>query len=294
MEQSEYEKLLKAGRIAAQALNYGKGIAVQGIRLLDLAEQIEAKIFGLGAKPAFPVNLSIGHQAAHFTPFHDDASIFAENTILKIDVGVEVDGFIGDSALSLGANKQLIQASNEALNKAISLCVPSMPVNEIGKSIKEVISGYGFSPIINLSGHEVKQNALHAGLTIPNHDNHDGTRLREGQVIAVEPFATDGAGKVVDGKASGIFHFIQERPVRNNEARRLMDFIKTNHASLPFAERWIAKQFHTAKFLLAILEREGIIKQYNILIETSKGLVSQAEHTIIVRDKPVITTRYEA
>ncbi|MBI5871647.1 type II methionyl aminopeptidase [archaeon] len=285
----EMLKLLKAGKIAAEVLLYAKSLAKPGINLLDMAEQIEARIVQLGAKPAFPVNLSINSQAAHFTP--QDSSLFlSENYLLKIDIGVEVDGFIGDTAATLGSNKELIKASQDALNQAIRLCTPSTPVNEIGKRIGEVISGYGFSPIINLSGHELKQGILHAGLTIPNHNNNDKTMLKEGQVIAIEPFATNGAGKVIDGKPSSIFRFIQEKPIRNQDARNLMNYIKTEHPSLPFAKRWIAKKFQAAGFLLAILEREGIINQYNVLVESSKGLVSQAEHTIIVKDKPIITT----
>src|SRR3989304_3159521 len=118
------EKILKAGKIASETKKYARVIAKKGMPLLELAEKIEAKIIELGGKLAFPVNLSIDDVAAHYTPSHDDKAV--AHGLLKIDLGVHIDGWIADTAISVDLenneeNKKLIQASKDALENAIKL-----------------------------------------------------------------------------------------------------------------------------------------------------------------------------
>ncbi|MFH0752107.1 MAG: type II methionyl aminopeptidase [archaeon] len=291
MDSEERDKLLKAGKIAREVLEFVKLGAKPGVKLLDLANKADGKIFALDGRPAFPINLSLNHIAAHYTPGIDDETVFTDNDILKIDVGVHVDGFIADTACTVGFDKELIKASEEALKAAIKVCRPGVKVSEIGREVEEVITSYeGYTPIRNLNGHSLAQYELHSGITIPNFDDSSQTVLNDGDVIAIEPFATTGVGRVKTGKPSGIFRLECIRPIRSMEARKLMKFIESKYRSLPFARRWIASM--PANLLnLNILEREEVLHQYPELPEESKGLVSQAEHTVIIGDKPVVTTR---
>jgi len=281
----------KAGKISAEVLAYGKKLAVPGVRLYELAEKIEKKIESLGGKVAFPANLSLNHIAAHYTPLPNDEAVLGEEDILKIDVGAQVNGFIGDTALTIGPNKELIKASEEALKEAIKIATPGTEVRAIGKVISETIRSFGFSPIANLSGHQLGKYILHAGITIPNYDNGDRTVLKEGQVIAIEPFATDGEGAVKDGKPSGIYRLDKLSTPRHLMARKVLQFIKEEYQTLPFSKRAIIRKFPSGTFALLMLEKSGIIYQYNQLPERSKGLVSQAEHTIMVKDNPIVLTK---
>ena len=292
MEVEEQQKLLQAGRIAADVREFLRQEAKPGVKLLELANRGEGRIISLGGKPAFPVNLSLNHIAAHYTPSMDDEAVFTEQDILKIDVGVHVDGYIADTACTVGFDDELIKASREALDAAIKVCAPGVRVCEIGRAVCEVIESHGYSPIRNLSGHSLEQYNLHAGTSIPNFMNSSKVFLEEGEVVAIEPFATTGIGKVKEGKPSGIFKFEKPRPVRSPEARKLMEFISKKYYTLPFARRWLASM--PANILnLSILEKEGVVSQYPELPEESRGLVSQAEHTIIIADKPVVTTKKE-
>jgi len=124
MENINIEKLKQAGKIAAEVREYARQIIKSNITLLEIAEKIESKISELGAKPAFPVNLSINEIAAHYTPRHDDDP--TARGLLKIDLGVHIGGWITDTAFSIDLEnnveyKKLIKASEESLNEAIKL-----------------------------------------------------------------------------------------------------------------------------------------------------------------------------
>ncbi len=291
MDSEERKKLLQAGKIAREVLEFVRLEAKPGVLLIDLANKADGKIFALGGKPAFPINLSLNHIAAHYTPAINDETAFTEQDILKIDVGVHVDGFIADTACTVGFEKDLIRASEDALDAAIKVCRPGVKVSEIGREVERVIKAQeDYSPIINLNGHSLEQYNLHSGKSIPNFNNKSNVALEEGDVIAIEPFATTGVGKVKEGKPSGIFRLENPRPIRSMEARKLMSFIEMKYKTLPFARRWIASM--PANLLnLSILEREGVLHQYPELPEESRGLVSQREHTVIIEDKPIVTTR---
>jgi len=283
----------KAGKISAEALELGKKLVKVDVSVLEVAEKIEAKIIELGGKPAFPVNISLNQIAAHYTPSHDDALRFSQGDLVKIDVGAHVNGAIGDTAttIDLGDNKELVKASEHALKSAIEIFKPGIKFREVGKTIQETIREYGFVPIVNLSGHGLDIYNLHAGITVPNYDNGDEKTLQEGQILAIEPFATKGEGKIIEGKPSGIYRLEQIRPVRDANARKVLLFIAEEYKTLPFAKRWLMKKFPTAAFSLRILENERILAQYPQLPEKTKALVSQAEHTVKVAEKPIVLTQ---
>ncbi len=288
------EKILQAGKIASQVREYAKLIIKPNMPLLEIAEKIEDKIFELGGKPAFPVNLSINNITAHYTPSHDDKSTARD--LLKIDFGVSIEGWIADTAFSIDLegseeNKKLIEASEKALEEATKIAKPGINISQIGKKIQETIESYGFLPIINLSGHEMRQYELHAGITIPNIDDKKNIPLKPG-LYAVEPFATNGTGKVHDGKPSGIYLLVNNKNPRSQTAREILKFIEQTYKSLPFCSRWIIKKFPKALALFALkeLEDNGNLHHFPQLVEKS-GKVSQTEHTILVeKDKITITT----
>ena len=287
------EKIIKAGKISSEVKKYARSFIKKDMPLLEIAEKIEDKIKELGGEFAFPTNLSINEIAAHYTPFYDDQTL--AHGLLKIDLGVHVDGWIADTAFSLDLenseeNKKLIQASEKALENAINITKEKITTSEIGGTIQETIESYGASPIVNLSGHEISQYELHTGVTIPNIDDKKNIILKKG-LYAIEPFATFGNGKVHDGKPSGIYILIDEKNVRSPIAREVLEFIKEEYKTLPFCSRWIVKKFGTkALFGLRQLEENGNLHQFPQLVETSGKPVSQTEHTILINDEKIVTT----
>ncbi len=293
MTPKQKEKILQAGEIAKKVKEYAKYFIKKEMPLLEIAEKIENKIFELGGKPAFPTNLSINEIAAHYTPSYNDET--KVHGLLKVDFGVQVDGWVADTAFSIDLenskeNRELIEASESALENAVKKIKKGISAEEIGKIIQETIENKKFSPIINLSGHEMKQYELHAGLTIPNTGNSAPEKIKEG-LYAIEPFATAGSGKVQDGKPSGIYMLINDKNIRSSEARKILNFISEEYNTLPFCSRWIVKKFGVVSlFALKQLEENGNLHHYPQLVEVSHSKVSQAENTVLIDDKVIVTS----
>ena len=248
----------------------------------------------MGAEPAFPVNLSLNEVAAHYTPSTDDKTI-AEG-LLKIDLGVCVNGYIADTAFSLDLTEEkkfeeMIKLNEEALNNAISKLNVNSKIKDVGKAIQEVVKNSHFSVIKNLSGHSLGKNKIHAGLIIPNYENENNTELKN-MAFAIEPFLTAGSGEVYEGKESEIFILKKDRPVRDPQERELLKFIKENYSTRPFCKRWLEKKnLKNLGFHLKNLTKQGILYNFPVLIEKSKSPVSQAEHTILITDKVEVVTK---
>ncbi len=291
MEDEEMEKTKKAGDIVKKVVSYAKTIIKKDFPLLEIADKIESKIIELGAKPAFPVNLSINEIAAHSTPLWNDTE--KARGLLKVDIGVHIDGYTADTAFSIDLenseeNKKLINSAEEALEKALKIVEKGIEIRKIGIEIEKAIKSHGFQAIRNLSGHSIKRYELHAGLTIPNFDNLNSNQLEEG-IYAIEPFSTSGFGSVKDGKSSTIYHLMKAGSVRDNFAREVLSYIVEEYSTLPFCSRWIYKKFGSRGLLaLKRIEESNLLHHYPQLIEKGNGKVAQAEHTIIITNKEKI------
>lgn len=284
------EKTLKAGEVLKEVLRSLEGKVVVGAKLIEVAEFVENKIVELGAKPAFPCNISINSDAAHFTPAKNDERVFKKGDLVKIDIGAHVDGYIADAAISidLGDHSELIKASKEAVFNAIDAVKTGVDTAKLGKIIEETIRSYGFKPIVNLTGHGLLPYIAHAPPSIYNYATQRGVELEEGMVIAIEPFATDGAGRVVERGECEIYSLLNPKPVRVKLLREMISEISENYKTLPFAKRWLKK---APEIFISKLVREGVLKEYPVLSEVSGGIVSQWEHTVIVeKDSARIVT----
>ncbi len=293
MEKSVEESYRKAGSIACQALKKGVNMIKPGVSVKKILDETESYITSQGAGIAFPAQIAVNEVAAHYCPGEDDL-ILKEGDVVKLDVGVHVDGYIADTArtVNLGDKDDLVKASRDALREALKKTTPGTTLSEIGRTIQETITSYNFSPIKNLSGHALSRYEVHAKPTIPNFDTADDTQLKEGQVIAVEPFATTGAGIVYESSNPTIFTLLKEKPVRSPITRQVIHEIK-KYKGLPFTSRWLHKSLGEGKtrFALRELKTLGMIQEHPPLLDKAKGFVSQAEHSVIIRDKPRIYTK---
>lgn len=283
----DVEKWRKACSISAAALEYGISLIKKGVPVIEVCDAVDKKIIEIGAKPAFPAQISLDHVAAHYCCPHDDKTML-EAQVAKLDVGAHIDGIPGDTAATVdlsGNNSELVKASRNALDAAIKLAKPGAKLWEIGEAIHSEITSLGFSPIRNLSGHGVDRFELHAKPTIPNFNNNDPTQLKGGQIIAIEPFATEGEGIVIESGNAEVFMQTSHKQVRDATARQILAQIET-YENLPFAKRWLIAQFPQIKVELALrqLQQLGALHSFPPLVEKARGLVSQAEHTLLVTD----------
>jgi methionyl aminopeptidase len=287
---TELKVYRESGKIAREAMKAGLKMIKPGRKLLEVAEHVEEKIAEAEARPAFPCNISVNEVAAHYSPQAWDETVLQKGDLVKLDVGVHLDGYIADIAktVSVGGggkeNRALIKAAEEALSEAIEMIRPGVLTNQVGERIEEVISGHGFKPISNLTGHKLGRYNLHAGVLVPNVRTRHGSEFKEGEVFALEPFATNGLGKVIDDPNAIIFRYLRDRPLRMREARVILQHAKENYGPLPFAERWVAGLVPRFKLNQALrqLVYTKAIHAYHILREKKKGRVAQAEHTVIV------------
>ncbi|MFC2143506.1 type II methionyl aminopeptidase [Candidatus Aenigmatarchaeota archaeon] len=287
------EKYLKAGEIASSIREDCKKIN-PGEKLIDIAENIENKIKSLGAEIAFPVNLSLNEIAAHYTPYNGDSITVEDGDLLKIDIGAHIDGCVADTAITLCFNedhKNLVAATDKALSEAIKICKPGTTIGDLSEVIENSIKEFDCIPVGNLTGHGLDRFIIHDEPQIPNIKVSSNYELKDNMVIAIEPFATNGKGLVKDSGSSLIFSFLQRKPVRSPEARKIIAFAEP-FKQLPFAERWVPIDSRIKiRFAIKELLSRGIIHEYPPLKEVGSGMVAQSEHTIIVKDTPIITTK---
>ena len=281
---NELESYKKAGEISIKIKEYARNLIKADMPLVEIAQKVEAEIIKLGGEVAFPVNLSINDIAAHYHPTLEDET--KATGLLKIDIGVHINGFIADTAFSLDLTpdkkyKDLIKASEDALESALLTLNNNPTLNEIGSAIQNAIQKKGFSPIVNLCGHSLEQYNIHSGVTIPNHANNSPHKLEPG-AYAIEPFATTGEGKIYEGPASNIYQITSPRNVRGDTARKILEYIWEKNETLPFSLRELQEKFgNIAKLGLRELEQNKIVHSYPQLIEISHHPVAQSEHTFI-------------
>jgi methionyl aminopeptidase len=278
----------KAGQIACSVRDIAKKKGYVGKTLYEICEKIEKEIRENGGNPAFPVNVSLNEIAAHYTAEPNDRQIVSDQDVLKLDIGVHVDGYIADTAVTISYNNEfhsLVKASENALLEALKVARSKAKSNEIGKAIENSIIKSGYMPIKNLSGHSLERYTIHAGKSIPNINSFGSFLLESDKAYAIEPFVTlkNGIGIVHEGNVANIFAIISRKPTKNKELDNFLNDIWGRYKSLPFALRWLLDKYDekNARNFLDILKKKKNIHAYPILVEGKKMMVSQSEHTII-------------
>lgn len=287
LDQKDLEKLRKAGRVAANAREKGMAMVKEGVKLYDVAQEVEGYIRSQGCKLAFPCNISVNEVAAHYTPSVNDKTVFDIGDVVKIDCGAHVDGFVGDTAgtVEVGTNRfrDLIDAAHNARDTVMEMIGEGLPINQIGVAVESTIQSRGYQPIRNLSGHQIKPYVLHAGLSIPNYDDGNTDKVQEGMILACEPFATNGEGLIVSGRPGNICRIVRELPIADPELKEFFDYIKEEFSTFPFCARSCDDPKATIKMNKLI--RHGILSSYAVLVEKKKGCVTQFEHTVYISGK---------
>ena len=287
----------EAGQIARKALLSGAAMIKPGVLLRDVVDHVEQKILDSGIGIAFPAQINKNDTAAHYCPDLKCTKTAEEGDIIKLDCGAEKEGYVSDNAVTvdLGSGTKLKEASEAALKAAIKLAKPGAKTNELGAAIEEQAIKYGYAPIRNLSGHGIGRYSVHKSPSIPNFNPGNGTILKEGMSIAIEPFITTGEGFVSETEPNGVFMMLQKKPVRSQFAREALKIIE-GYKGLPFARRWLEVKMGSAKANFGINElmKAGILRSYGPLIERKNGLVAQTEHSLIIRKgTPLVITNIE-
>lgn len=288
------ENFIQAGKIAKEVRVFGKSLVKPGASYYAIYQAIINKTHEMGAIPAFPPQMALNDVAAHFLPQPDEDIIFKDQ-IVKLDIGVCYKGAIGDCAVTIdlsGKNQALVDAVEAALLAAEKIICVGLPIREIGKIIETTIQSKGFKPIKNLSGHGLGFYQIHTDPTIPNYDNRCKDLIKPGMTFAIEPFATNGKGLIYDGRNPTLFSFESNIKPETEVGKSLLKKIIADHKRLPFAlYDLISPQYSLPelKFGLAELIKKRAIVDYPPLIEEEHGLVAQAENSVLIDERGVVT-----
>ena len=283
------ENFKKSGEIVARLRKEIPRLGKPGVSAITICETLEQKMRDYGGKPAFPVNVGVNEVAAHYTSPPGDTMTIPENCVAKIDFGVQIDGYVTDTSVTVCFDPKLeplAQAADEALINAIRVFKPGVKLSEIGRVVETTIQKFGLRPISNLTGHKIERYSIHAGKSVPNIGWMNGTKIEEGEVYAIEPFTTkgDAAGAVMNGSSAYIYRYVKPKGATTEDSNRLLEYIHSNFSTLPFASRWVGKVFEreAAKKALVDLIKHHCISAYPVLVEQTGSPVAQSEHTVLV------------
>jgi len=293
----QIEDYVKAGKIAGEVRENVRQKDWIGSTIAEICDYVESEIIKRGAKCAFPVNTSLNEVAAHYTAEPNDPKTVSDSDLVKIDLGAQINGYIADTAVTVNYDPQydsLVQAAENALQAAMSMIKVGVKSKDVGRKIQNTIMDMGLKPIANLSGHSLDQYTIHAGKTVPNMWTIGSFSFSENEAFACEPFVTtkNALGFVRNGKIKNIFALASRKMTKDDEADKLLEYIWNNFNMLPFALRWIVKEWEEkeARKMLDFLVKKKVVKAYAILVEASGKTVAQAEHTFIPTQTGVTVT----
>ena len=280
------ESLRIAGRIAGDARREGEALVVAGARVRDVCEAVEDSIRRRGGGLAFPVQSSRNAIAAHYCPSPEDETVYADGDLAKLDLGVHVDGWVVDTAVTVNVgarreNQPLVDAARAALQAAIAEAAPGRAVRRLSAAIERTIRERGFHSVRNLCGHGVGRWIVHCPPPIPNAPDDSPDRLEAGMTIAIEPFATDGAGHVVERGAPEVFRAHGVTGIPGGDPEVLAAIRAFN--GLPFARRQLAALDRSrVEDTLRALRAARKLAAYPPLVDAGGCRIAQAEHTVYV------------
>jgi methionyl aminopeptidase len=201
---SELDRMREAGRLVGEILTELSSMVAPGVTTADLDEAAERRIRAAGAIPAFkgyhgyPATIcaSVNEEVIHGIP--SGRRVLNEGDVISIDVGASLDGYYGDSAITLPVGQvsepaaQLLRVTEEALYKAIERVKVGGRVSDIGHAVQHHVEAYGFSVVREFVGHGIGQR-MHEEPQVPNYGEPGrGPRLAEGMVLAIEPMVNAG------------------------------------------------------------------------------------------------------
>lgn len=290
-DEEALQKFRLSGKILRETREEMRGFVHENMSIIEVCEKAEGLIRQKGGKPAFPVNVSINEVAAHYTAPPDDKSMIPPNSVVKVDIGVHVDGYVTDTAFTACFNPEyeaMTETAKMALKAAIETVEGDVSPSKVGGIIETTIRNRGYRPIENLTGHSVGRYLIHAGTSIPNVHQVTFGKLRAGEIYAIEPFVTvrEAGGVVEDGPQKTIFRLVKPKQGKTPEAKQLLKFIEENFRTLPFAERWIIGVLPQKQHAVAFKEllSTKAVMAYPVFVEVTRKPVTQAEHTVLVKE----------
>lgn len=333
--ESDLEDFRRAALIHKVARRKAKLMLFSGGKVADLVNEVESIIIKLCKQDkqtyfakgslknndsgiAFPVGVNINNVIAHDSKLHNDERIFYRGDVVKIDIGVHVNGRIIDSAFTHIITDQagvhddnhiyntVLDASRDSMFNAIKMCGVDQNILEISETIQEVINSYDINdtpivPIYGIGGHNILKHKIHGDkliLSVPNKEAQDGQRIEEDEIYAIETYASNGFGSMTqNNELSKCSHFMFNQQQNNTKINKmfktfdLYNWIQTRNG-LPFSLNWIDNVHNNIRInkfdkSLKYGIENGLIVSYPPLLERPNSVVAQFEHTIHINENSI-------
>ncbi len=290
------EAYLRAGKIHYDVTERSKKLIKAGASLLAIAKAIEKDIASYPeASLSFPVNLQLNNEV-HYSPLPEDTRTISLQDIIKVDIGIHVEGYIADGAYTIALNKDyqdMVDFTEKVLLETISGLKPGMKVSEIGRRLDQHLKGSKYKIIKNLMGHQLQQWDLHSKKSVYVYEEDSPHTLEHGEAFAIEIFITDGIGFIKSSPSSVIYAMKRKiAPIRDMKIRNLCKTIMDKRKHLPFTERYVVEHLNASRIDFLNLKRTGNLVEYPLLLEVKGSKIAQFEDVIYIdTDKVIITTK---
>ncbi|KAL7954037.1 peptidase M24, structural domain-containing protein [Trichoderma compactum] len=255
----------------------------------------DSLIAGMG----FPTGLNIDEIAAHYSPNAGDKVVLQQNNVMKIDIGVHVNGRIVDSAFTMAFDPMydnLLAAVKDATNTGVREAGIDVRLGELGGYIQEAMESYEceingttypVKSMRNIGGHSILPYRIHGPKSIPAVKSDNMTKMEEGDIFAIETFGSTGNGWVYDHGDVSHYALRADAPKAElclSSAKSLLNVIKKNFGTIPFCRRYLDR-VGQEKYLLGLntLVKSGIVEDYPPLLDKKGSYTAQFEHTILLR-----------
>ncbi|KAF2806274.1 peptidase M24A, methionine aminopeptidase [Mytilinidion resinicola] len=288
------QKHIKPGQTLTEIAN---GIEDSIRRLVghDGLSEGDALIAGMG----FPTGLNLDNIAAHYSPNAGCKKVLQQNNVMKVDIGVHVNGRIVDSAFTMAFDPMydnLLAAVKDATNTGVREAGIDVRLGELGGYIQEAMESYEceingttypIKPIRSLCGHTILPYSIHGTKSVPAVKTNDMTKMEEGDMFAIETFGSTGNGRCVDQGEVSHYALRRNAPkvdLHLSSAKLLLGTITQNFGTLPFCRRYLDR-IGQEKYLLGLsnLVKSGIVEDYPPLVDKKGSYTAQFEHTILLR-----------
>ncbi|MDP3918948.1 MAG: type II methionyl aminopeptidase [Nanoarchaeota archaeon] len=290
------ESYLRAGQIHYEVSEKAKPLIKVGAKLLDIAREIESYIREYEeASLAFPVNLQLNN-LVHYGPLPDDETIITKDDLIKVDIGIHINGYIADGAFTITLNpdfQDMVDFTKKTLDNALKDLKPGMKLSEIGKRLDKSMEGSEYKIVRNLMGHQLQQWDLHSEKSVLVYESNKSDIMEPGDAFAVEIFITDGNGFIKASNKAVVYAISNPNaPTRLPKVKKLIKEIWNKRKGLPFTERYVTENLGYTRVDFAFLRKTGALHEYPILVEKEGSKVAQFEDVIYIdEDKVIITTQ---
>ncbi len=246
---------------------------------------------------AFPVGINVNHCAAHDSPFFKDERIFKEDDVIKIDYGIQINGYILDAAFTVCFKehyRDLLETTRKACMEAARLFYPGTKISSISKKICQVV-GDKYTLLNNLCGHQIQPYKIHSGKVVPNTLIKYDEKVLENEVFTVEPYLSTSKNHGGETYEQGeVSHYMFHYYNKSFENIAFLKMIPTlyNCKTLAFHKRWLSEK--DVSYLESLVNK-GLYKTYPPIYDKDPtAKVAQFETTILVTDdEPFICKQYD-